>query len=113
MTLQQELFLWRRKIEVDSIYPFPTTAFYIYEDPNGKNSERIENNPFVNNLDYQHFIVKEKLLNGLIRVNFYNKPLESDFYLTELSVSQRGLIEMFLIGLFYVPYCWIKNRRNK
>lgn len=91
---------------------FPRFGFTIYAEPNYTSGKHIDTNPFTKSLDNEMFLVKEKV-NGFCKGNFYHKPTDIDWWLSEEELSRRGLIEIvFLFFLCFIPlsiYNWFKG----
>ena len=103
----QKEYIRVRALKIGELYMFPRWGFTIYDA--NKNADYLSTNPFTKSLDKQFFYLKEIGEDGLVRGNFYERPLKQDFYLNAEELKKRDHVEMFFMSLFYVPYCWIKN----
>lgn len=98
-----------REINIGDIYLFPQWGFFVYETPNHNNGRYLDTNPMTKSLNNDYFLTKEKE-GGFIRGNFYKKPLSQDFYLTELSISKRDLVDKTLFCLFVLPFIYLGDK---
>ncbi len=104
LTQKQKLFLVKREIKKNGLYMFPAMGFDIYSGPSYLESVHMDTNPFTRSLAHEQFLVKD-IENGFCRGNFYSKPHNTDFYLSEEELSRRGLIEMSLLFILtFIPF---------
>ncbi len=103
-TQRQKDFLLYRNIKEGKFYMFPRFGFSVYADPHGIYGEHLHTDPFFNSLDHEYFVVKE-ISNGYCRGNYYNKPINRDFYLSldELKRSDP-FIKVILFVLLCIPF---------
>lgn len=121
LTTEQKLWMFKKTIKVGNFYPFPSTRFTVYAEPDYSSGIEIDTNPFTKSLAGHFFLVK-KIENGFCKGNFLKRPTDRDMYITEWELSKRPLIEMlfiFLICLLPLTiYNWFfnsdfKNHDNK
>lgn len=103
LTTKQKEWLVSKNIKENCFYMFPRFGFTVYAEPNYSSGEHIDTNPFTKSLHGEMFMVKKKV-NGFCKGNFYNRPAEIDFWLSEEELSSRTLIEMlFLLIISFLP----------
>jgi hypothetical protein len=114
MTPEQKIFLLSNKIEQGSIFIIGSgRQFTIYEKPSF-DSESFSK-PILQSVS-GILEVKEIIPHSsFLKVNFRQDGHKScpDFYVLRSNLEIRGIVEMSLMALFYVPYCWIKNSIKK
>lgn len=103
LTTKQKQWLSKRTIKENEIYMFPRFGFWGYATPDYTYGIYIDINPFTKSLDREPFLVKEKI-NGFCKGNFYYNPLEQDFYLDEIELETRDIIEYYILIIFsFIP----------
>lgn len=109
LTTKQRQFLTTREVEENKLYMFPMFGFHFYADENRNEGEILTTNPLGKSLAGQSFYSKQVLENGLVRGNFYQNPIKDDFFMERFELEKRDKIEVVLMSLFYVPFCFVKN----
>lgn len=109
---QIDRVFFRRKPDTNyGLVCFPgAMAFRIYSEPFGDYT--VFHRPWNKHIKDGTLIVKEKH-NHFYRVNFYYKPHSSDFWLMEMDLRYRGIVETFITAVFLGLFYLIKNKFRK
>lgn len=104
LTQNQIEFIFRKKIKIGGMYPFPSLGFNAYRDPKCINGGYVSTNYMSRSLMGQFFLVKD-IKDGLCKGDFYQKPMGEDFYMLKEELSRRKIFEIvFLFLITLLPF---------